>query len=50
MLQRTMSLKEMMDYRPAAADFAQCPEAVTGLMRLCVVARIRKRRMISCAT
>ena len=38
MLQRTMSLKEMMDYRPAAADFAQCPEAVTGLMRLCVVA------------
>lgn len=38
MLQRTMSLKEMMDYRPAAADFALCPEAVTGLMRLCIVA------------
>ena len=33
MLQRTMSLKEMMDYRPAAADFALCPEAVTGLIK-----------------
>lgn len=43
MLQRTMSLKEMMDYRPMEDDFMQCPETVTGFMRLCVVAPNREK-------
>lgn len=38
MLQRTMNLKEMMDYRPSMEDFDQCGKEITGLMRLCIVA------------
>lgn len=38
MLQKTMTLKEMMDYQPSRDDFGQLPDAYGGLMRLCVVA------------
>ena len=43
MLQHSMTLQEMMDYRPGDEDFDQCEQEVTGLMRLCIVAKSREK-------
>ena len=43
MLHNSMTLQEMMDYRPVDEDFNQCEPEITGLMRLCIVAQSREK-------